>query len=485
MRRSLCRALVLLCMIGSGAAFVSTVHAQARQEKSTHAQARQEKSKSAAKQVKPGKPSKRAVASAPKPASRAKIAAAAGAAGVAGVAGVAGAAASAPSAKPLVPNTAEARLLDIIQLVKRQELDAALKGAAQLTADVPNFRAAQLVYADLLRFKTGRVTGWANAPTSEVTQMLVKHVAVDPKATVAPPQELQEQAHGLQKELQRRVHGAGVLPAAGSVPREFQMLGNSVRHAVAIDASKSRLYLFNNDKGKLRLIGDFYISIGKFGMGKSLEGDQRTPQGVYFIGRQIPGPRLPEFYGKGALTLNYPNDWDKAVERSGDGIWLHGSPPDQFARLPEASDGCIVLANPDLILLMKTLDRQTPVLIRDKLQWTAPSERAQAKTVDTFARVLDSWQQAWKSADPRLLAKMYGQEPGAEHAPRARLMEFFRLADIGVQDLSVYSWKDPQGEIRIVDMQVGSRKAGKTLPLRQYWRRMGDRWEVLSEEIRG
>lgn len=474
MRRSFCRALLLLCMIGGSAAFVSTAHAQPGHEKSKSV-AKPAKFSRPDKSV---KPAKRAVE--PKPGTRAKIAAAAGAAGAAGAVAVS------RSATPLVPDTAEARLLEIVQLVKRQELDAALKGAAQLTADVPNFRAAQLVYADLLRFKTGRMTGWANAPTSEVSQLLVKHVPADPKATPAPPQELQEQAHGLQKELQRRVHGAGVLPApAGSVPREFQALGASVRHAVAIDASKSRLYLFRHEKGKLRLIGDFYISIGKFGMGKTLEGDQRTPQGVYFIGRQIPGPRLPEFYGKGALTLNYPNDWDKSVERSGDGIWLHGSPPDQFARLPEASDGCIVLANPDLILLMKTLDRQTPVLIRDKLQWTAPSERASAKTADTFVHVLDNWQQAWKSADPRLLANMYGQEPGAEHAPRARLLEFFRIADIGVQDLSVYFWKDPQGEVRIVDMQIGSRKAGKTLPLRQYWRRVGDRWEVLSEEIRG
>ena len=459
MRRTLYRALLVLCF---GAVSVATAQAETRQEKS----------KSVAK------PSKRAVVAAPKLASRARLAAAAGAAGTGA------AAASAASAKPLVPHTAEARLLEVIQLVKRQELDAALKGAAQLTADVPNFRAAQLVYADLLRFKTGRVTGWANAPTSEVTQLLVKHVPTDPKATPAPPQELQEQAHGLQKELQRRVHGAGAVLAAGSVPREFLQLGASVRHAVAIDASKSRLYLFRNDKGKLRLIGDFYISIGKFGMGKSLEGDQRTPQGVYFIGRQIPGARLPDFYGKGALTLNYPNDWDKAVERSGDGIWLHGSPPDQFARLPEASDGCIVLANPDLILLMKTLDRQTPVLIRDKLQWAGPADKTHATAADTFVRVLDNWQQAWKSTDPVLLTKMYGQEPTAEHAPRARLTEFFRFADIGVQDLSVYAWKDPLGEVRIVDMQIGSRKAGKTLPLRQYWRRIGDRWEVLSEEIR-
>lgn len=388
------------------------------------------------------------------------------------------------SAKNAQPRTAEARLLKVIDLVKRQELDAALRAAAQLTADVPNFRAAQLVYADLLRFKTGRVSAWASAPASEVTQLLLSHTPAGEPAP-APPQQLQEQVQGLQKELQRRVQAPRALPAAASVPREFLRLGASVRHAVAIDASKSRLYLFAHEKGRLRLVRDFYVSVGKLGMGKTLEGDQRTPQGVYFIGRLIPGPRLPEFYGKGALTLNYPNDWDRALERSGDGIWLHGSPPDQFARLPEASDGCIVLANPDLIELMKTLDRQTPVVIRDKLQWAASSERAHAQAGEAFVRVLESWQQAWRASDPQKLAKLYAGPPAAGRFPVARLTEFFRFSDLTMQNLSVYAWKEAKGEIRIVEMQLGSRKAGKVLPLRQYWRRVGERWEVMSEDVRG
>jgi hypothetical protein len=34
--------------------------------------------------------------------------------------------------------------------------------------------------------------------------------------------------------------------------------------------------------------------------------------------------------------------------KTGSGIWLHGTPPDQFVRAPKATDGCVVLANPDL-----------------------------------------------------------------------------------------------------------------------------------------
>lgn len=451
-RQQLGRALVAMAVIGTGAALLATACTNGRNE-------------SPATVVEPVR-----AASTSEPQDRAEMAAVS---------------ATAALTLTAVPVTAEARLLRVIQLVEGQELDAALQAAAQLTEDVPNFLAAQLVYADLLRFKTGRHAGLAASPGAGVTDLPAKKVSVAPKAADEQPLDWQAQMHGLRKELERRVHGSSFSPPAGSVPREFQRLGASVRHALAIDASKSRLYVFSNEQGKLRLIADFYVSIGKLGMGKSQEGDQRTPQGVYFIGRQIAGAKLPDFYGKGALTLNYPNDWDKAQDRSGDGIWLHGSPPDQFARLPEASDGCIVLANSDLLTLMKTVDRQTPVLLSDKLQWAAPSDLVQEQAADSFAPVLQAWQQAWTNADQPLLAKMYVQDPGSEQAAKARLTEFFRYSDVALQNLSVYAWKDPQGDIRIVDVQIGSKNVGKFLPLRQYWRKSGGHWEIFSEEVRG
>ncbi|MGB3070745.1 MAG: L,D-transpeptidase family protein [Ottowia sp.] len=399
-----------------------------------------------------------------------------------------------------LPNNAEARLLGVIELIEGKQLDAALQAAAKLTADVPNFQAAQLVYADLLRFKTGKPVLAApvlNSPAQHtsaagrhppVKEVLVKYSVPSPAAASPAPdasaQDWQVQLRGLRDELRRRVQSANASPPAGSVPHEFTQLGASVRYAMAIDASRSRLYLFSNEGGKLRLKADYYISVGKLGTGKALEGDQRTPEGVYFIGRQIPGPRLPEFYGKGALTMNYPNEWDKSVGRSGDGIWLHGSPPDQFARLPEASDGCVVLANPDLISLMKTVDRQTPVLIRDKIQWTAQPEKAAHPGVDPFLSVMDTWQQAWKRADQQALAKLYSPHP-LESLSGNRIGEHFQRPEAAMKNISVYAWKDAKGEIRIVDLQVSSKRAGKPLSLRQYWRKAGNRWEIFSETVRG
>lgn len=384
-------------------------------------------------------------------------------------------------------DNAEARLLAIIAQVQRQELDGALKAAAALTAELPHFRAAQLVYADLLRFKAGSFRPAATAQSAPA-KLLVKHSLSGEAGAAGMPAEWQASLQDLQGELKRRVHAASSLPAAGSIPGEFLTLGTSVRHAIAIDASKSRLYLFSNDGGRLRLAGDFYISVGKLGMGKTEEGDQKTPQGLYFIGRQIPGAKLPEFYGKGALTVNYPNDWDRTAGRSGSGIWLHGAPPGQFARLPEASDGCVVLANPDLLLLMQTVDLQTPVLIRDRLQWVAASDPAQKKAAQSFLQVLENWKSAWRSSDRSRLADIYTAElvqSDAGQPLQERLPGYLNGSGAGLKEVSVYAWKDSQGEIRIVNLKAGGKASSGDLLLRQYWRKTGNRWKLFSEDTMG
>ena len=294
----------------------------------------------------------------------------------------------------------------------------------------------------------------------------------------------QQQLRGLREELSRRVQAAGPLPPAGSIPGEFLVLEPAVRHAIAVDARKSRLYLFSHENGKLRLLADFYVSIGKLGMDKRVEGDQRTPQGMYFVGRRIPGAKLPHLYGKGALTLNYPNDWDRAVGRGGSGIWLHGAPPDQFARLPEASDGCIVLANPDMLQVMNTIEGRTPVLVRDQLEWVAPEEVHQRQALEDFEPVLEAWRQGWSDADARAQAGVYS--PALNAAPKAaqrRLAPAFKTGDASLQDVSVYAWKDEEGEIRIVNLKVKGGALAQPLSLRQYWRKSGDQWQLFSEDI--
>jgi len=135
---------------------------------------------------------------------------------------------------------------------------------------------------------------------------------------------------------------------------------------VLVNLKENRLYLYQKQaENKLKLVESLYITFGKKGFGKRREGDKRTPIGVYKIDNWIPDDELPELYGVGALTLDYPNEWDRFKGRTGSGIWLHGTPRDIFARAPLDSRGCVVLNNHAMLRLAKQygLQKHTPVLL--------------------------------------------------------------------------------------------------------------------------
>ena len=184
---------------------------------------------------------------------------------------------------------------------------------------------------------------------------------------------------------------------AGSIPAQFLQLSSSSKHAIAVDASRSRLYLFKNSSTGLELIADYYISVGKAGTFKTAEGDQRTPLGVYYITSNLNPKSLKDFYGSGALPINYPNVLDTRRGKTGSGIWLHGTPPNQFSRPPLATDGCVVLANPDLENIIRTVAiRSTPVLIAPQLRWVSPSAaQAEGKSFERHLAGVAQRQDRW------------------------------------------------------------------------------------------
>jgi L,D-transpeptidase YnhG len=206
---------------------------------------------------------------------------------------------------------AEARLVEIYRLIGQSRGRAALAKAESLVREHPNFQLAQLVYGDLLASQTRPVLNLGDVPDSTE------------KSSATLLAELREESHQRMRALRER-------PPAGSVPSQFLTLSTRTKHAIAVDASRSRLYLFENSATGLKLIGDYYASVGKLGVDKGVEGDQRTPLGVYFITSNLDPKSLRDFYGAGALPINYPNPYDARRGKTGSGIWLHGTPPDQY-----------------------------------------------------------------------------------------------------------------------------------------------------------
>ena len=367
---------------------------------------------------------------------------------------------------------AEARLIDIYKLVGDAKTREALAKAESLVQDHPNFQLAQLVYGDLLAAQLRPVRRLGDVP--------------DTTAKAAGPMlaELRDESVLRLKALRER-------PAAGMVPSQFLALSAANKHAIAVDASRSRLYLFENTATGMKLLADYYISVGKSGIEKSIEGDLRTPLGVYFITSNLNPKSLKDFYGSGALPVNYPNQLDVKRGKTGGGIWLHGTPPQQYARAPLATDGCVVLSNPDLERIINTVEiRTTPVVIAQSLKWVAPQTvKADSKP---FEEALNAWHAAKSSGDIKRVTTWYTPDfttnngkTLAEWTPALRAeMEKQAGREIQLKDVSYLRWTDAADTMVVTFGElVQGAKTGRIK--RQYWSRSGNQWKIFYEGIIG
>lgn len=366
---------------------------------------------------------------------------------------------------------AEARLLDVYKLAGQGRTREAIQRAQALVRDYPHFQLAQLVYGDMLTARNRPMRG------------------PDELASVSP--DAAQSLIELREESLLRLKALRERPPAGHVPSQFVQLSARNKHAIAIDTSRARLYLFENSPEGLKLLADYYISVGKQGVGKSLEGDMRTPLGVYFVTSQIDPQKLKDFYGAGALPINYPNPYDTRHGKTGSGIWLHGTPPGQFARAPRASDGCVVLANPDLQRILRTVQsRTTPVVIAKSLSWVAPSQ-LMAPEVKGFADTLSAWREAKSKGDAQRMLSFYNTDMfqdgkgNVEGQPSVGADLSTGLGrEFVFKDLSYLRWTDSADTMVVTFGEVA--RGSRSGPVkRQYWVRTGRQWKIFFEGVIG
>ncbi|HEY5638381.1 MAG TPA: L,D-transpeptidase family protein, partial [Burkholderiales bacterium] len=219
-----------------------------------------------------------------------------------------------------VPAATERELSAVIDSIRGNRLDEAMLRVERLIARSPNFRLAHLIRGDLLLAR-----GRPLQTFGDVSKTVPR-----------------EKVEDLRDEALVRLRAYRERPVQDRVPRYVLQMNAEQRYAIVVDSVKSRLYVFENVDGRARLFTDYYVSLGKRGVEKTREGDQKTPIGVYHVTANLPRSKLTDFYGSGAFPINYPNAWDRRLGRNGFGIWLHGTPSDTYSRPPRASDGCIV-----------------------------------------------------------------------------------------------------------------------------------------------
>ncbi|MFA9461930.1 L,D-transpeptidase family protein [Thiohalorhabdus methylotrophus] len=231
--------------------------------------------------------------------------------------------------------------------------------------------------------------------------------------------------------------------AAESVVGNAFFHNSPAQQMVLVEKDAYSAYLVEAENDRPRVVKRFdQVLMGANGGDKLVEGDKRTPEGVYYIQRYIPSTSLAAMYGAGAFPLNYPNIVDRIEDKTGYGIWLHGVDEDDEDK--RATKGCVAFDNSNLEVLKEALDIGTPVVITKDAEFLSPA-RYQERRADLFAR-LKGFLSAWENNDFAAL-KSYvhpdfrnaqGEDAEAYLAQKKRLMDLYPQRQVDADHIQVY-----------------------------------------------
>lgn len=358
----------------------------------------------------------------------------------------------------------EQRLLAALQSVQQGQLQQAKMQLQSLLGSEPQFRAANLLYADVLK-----------AQSRPLQQ---------PGMGIAQSDELK----GLLSEMTLRWQANGTDATANKIPAALGKLDENYQHAIVVDLKRSRLYVFANQTGQPQRIADYFVSMGRAGAEKTRQGDLRTPLGVYFVQSYMPGSELEDKYGVGAYPLNYPNIWDARHGRTGHGIWLHGTDSGTYNRPPLASEGCVVLPNKDLLAVGQYIALgQTPVIIGYDLAWLDPAQwQAQQQTTDA---VFEQWLSDWRSLNAASYLQHYSKtfNDGKKNYRqwsdyKQRVAQGKTFIDVNAKYVSLLMHPNEQVMVATYLQEYSSNNFSSQTWKRQYWQKEDDGvWRIIHE----
>lgn len=172
---------------------------------------------------------------------------------------------------------------------------------------------------------------------------------------------------------------------------------------IVVDKTSKKFEVYEEQNNKLKKIFEQIVITGLMG-DKKVEGDLKTPVGFYEILKEI---NPPEYYGPTAFVLSYPNLLDKAQNKTGSGIWIHGFPLDGDVRYDAyKTKGCVVMTN-DVLLDFKEL-------IKNKKTYVLINENNQIKTnIDEIALILSNlfkWKNAWANSNTKEYLSFYSKD---------------------------------------------------------------------------
>ena len=369
-----------------------------------------------------------------------------------------------PKTSNITPNTVEDLLASSLNAISAGQFDQAIQHLDKLLSIAPNFKLAHLVKGDLLMARAQRFQDFGSA---------------SPRS---------EDVTGYRDEARKRLERYLSQNISAQMPADVWQLDQNQRYVFIVDTTQSRLFVYRNADGAPKYVSDFYITIGKNGSEKKTQGDKKTPLGVYFTETQLK-QKLADMYGDAAYPLNYPNEWDQHQGKTGNGIWLHGTPSDTYSRAPQSSDGCIVLSNADLKTLSPIMKAgNIPVIVSKNANWQKNANTHQDK-VNLMNR-LEQWRKDWQSQSTDDYLAHYSKGFFSSNMNinqwstyKRKIQALKPKVEIQLDNVSAFNYPDsPQAMVVVTFEQSFQSKAlSNKMRKRQYWIQENKDWKIIYE----
>ncbi|MGE0526752.1 MAG: murein L,D-transpeptidase family protein [Bdellovibrionales bacterium] len=277
-------------------------------------------------------------------------------------------------------------------------------------------------------------------------------------------------------------------PPEGKLPHALLSLtsetGAFSQYAFLVDKSARTVTVWQNTGDSVKLVGAWPTDIGRRGGDKLVQGDHRTPEGIYFMQTMMDGRKVDfSQYGVRIFTLDYPNYFDRLEKKTGNGIWFHAIPDTKS--LLRGSRGCVVVRNKVIEELSRYIDlKRTPMVIVDHVNYLPPDEWKNSKT--QLANWLESWRKSWSNKDLEAYMAQYsdrfrgnGMNKKQWRRYKETLNARYDFIEVQLKDIQIYS-QGTKTVFRFLQAYKSDRKedyGAKTL----YTLHNGTSYEIVGE----
>lgn len=190
---------------------------------------------------------------------------------------------------------------------------------------------------------------------------------------------------------------------------------------ILVDKKTTTLEVAEYAEPEFRVLKSYHATVGKVMGDKEIEGDLKTPEGIYFLTTRLAPPTTKPKLGKRAFMMNYPNPFDRLSGKAGFDIMLHATNDPSRLKKDFDSEGCIVVSDEEISEIEPKIQLGiTPILVFSELT----ADYRQPASDPRLKPFFESWVKAWEEKDIDRYIDHYYSKFASSGMDRARWKQY-------------------------------------------------------------